>query len=98
LILLNRFPPIGGSGCFFKQLECWKRDLKRSSARVELSPPKYSALNQLVLAGRPLMLGELAARLTCVRSNITQLVDRLEADGWSSGLRTRGIDAAFGPR
>ncbi|HEX2722674.1 MAG TPA: MarR family transcriptional regulator, partial [Gemmatimonadaceae bacterium] len=28
-----------------------------------------------------LTLSELAARLSCVRSNITQLVDRLEADG-----------------
>jgi DNA-binding MarR family transcriptional regulator len=26
-------------------------------------------------------LGELAQRLACVRSNVTQLVDRLEADG-----------------
>lgn len=42
---------------------------------------KQSALTQLALAGEPLTLGELAARLSCVRSNITQLVDRLEADG-----------------
>ena len=55
--------------------------LEEVLSKVELSPPKYGALNQLVQAGKPLMLGELAARLTCVRSNITQLVDRLEADG-----------------
>ena len=42
---------------------------------------KQSALTQLALAGEPLTLGDLAARLSCVRSNITQLVDRLEADG-----------------
>ena len=50
-------------------------------ARVELSGPKFGALTVLTQAGEPLSLGELAARLTCVRSNITQLVDRLEADG-----------------
>jgi DNA-binding MarR family transcriptional regulator len=50
-------------------------------ARVELSGPKFIALTALTQAGEPLSLGELAAQLTCVRSNITQLVDRLEADG-----------------
>ncbi|MEO7726320.1 MAG: MarR family transcriptional regulator [Burkholderiales bacterium] len=49
-------------------------------ARVALSGPKFVALTVLVEAGEPLSLGELAARLICVRSNITQLVDRLEAD------------------
>src|SRR5471030_2944796 len=49
--------------------------------RVELSGPKFGALTVLTQAGDPLSLGELAAKLTCVRSNITQLVDRLEADG-----------------
>ncbi|HXO21141.1 MAG TPA: MarR family transcriptional regulator [Thermoanaerobaculia bacterium] len=48
---------------------------------VELSLSKYSALKHLALAGEPLALSELASRLICVRSNITQLVDRLEADG-----------------
>ena len=48
---------------------------------VELSGPKYGALTKLADAGEPLALSELASRLTCVRSNITQLVDRLEADG-----------------
>jgi DNA-binding MarR family transcriptional regulator len=48
---------------------------------VELSMVKYSALAKLAQAGEPLSLGELAARLVSVRSNISQLVDRLEADG-----------------
>lgn len=48
---------------------------------VGLSIAKHSALSQLSEAGRPLTLSELAERLSCVRSNITQLVDRLEADG-----------------
>jgi len=48
---------------------------------VELSMVKYGALAKLAHAGEPLSLGELAAQLTSVRSNISQLVDRLEADG-----------------
>ena len=46
-----------------------------------MSVAKHSALSKLAEAGEPLTLGELAERLSCVRSNITQLVDRLEADG-----------------
>lgn len=41
---------------------------------------KLGVLTKLVEAGRPLALSELAARLSCVRSNMTQLIDRLEAD------------------
>jgi DNA-binding MarR family transcriptional regulator len=48
---------------------------------VGLSMAKQTALTQLAQAGEPLTLSELASRLSCVRSNITQLVDRLEADG-----------------
>lgn len=48
---------------------------------VGLSMSKLGVLTQLVEAGKPLALSELAARLRCVRSNMTQLVDRLEADG-----------------
>ena len=58
-----------------------ERRLDDALETVELSTPKYSALTKLVQAGEPLALSELAARMTCVRSNITQLVDRLEADG-----------------
>ena len=42
---------------------------------------KHSALTNLAEAGRPVTLSELAEMLSCVRSNITQLVDRLESDG-----------------
>jgi DNA-binding MarR family transcriptional regulator len=45
-----------------------------------LSIAKIGALRVLVTAARPLPLGVLSQRLGCVRSNITQLVDRLEAD------------------
>lgn len=46
-----------------------------------LSSPKFAVLTALVDAGEPVALGELATRLSCVKSNVTQMVDRLEADG-----------------
>ena len=52
-------------------------------ATVGLSLPKLAALRALV-AGGPVPFGQLAERLACVKSNITQLVDRLEADGFVS--------------
>ena len=50
-------------------------------AEVGLTSAKYQAIDALARAGEPLTLSELAGSLKCVRSNITQLVDRLEADG-----------------
>jgi len=55
--------------------------LEGSLAEVGLSSAKFGALNQLVQAKEPLSLSDVAARVACVRSNITQLVDRLEGDG-----------------
>ncbi len=49
--------------------------------KVGLSMAKQGALTELALSDEPLTLSQLAARLSCVRSNMTQLVDRLEADG-----------------
>lgn len=48
---------------------------------IGLSLPKLMALKALAEAGESLPLGQLADRLACVKSNITQLVDRLEAEG-----------------
>src|SRR5881396_51249 len=50
-------------------------------AEVGLSLPKLAALHQLAQAGDSLPLGQLAERLSCVKSNVTQLVDRPEAAG-----------------
>ena len=58
------------------------------AAAVGLSLPKLAALNRLVTAGDSMPLGQFAERLKCVKSNVTQLVDRLEADG----LVTRAPD------
>lgn len=55
--------------------------LEQALAGVELSSAKIGALCVLVAEGRPMSLSELAEKLTCVRSNVTQLMDRLEADG-----------------
>ncbi len=54
--------------------------LEEALARVGLSLAKFMALTHLVEAGEPLGLSEFAKKMTCVRSNITQLMDRLEAD------------------
>ena len=50
-------------------------------AAAGLSLAKLAALTALRDAGESLPLSQLADRLSCVKSNITQLVDRLEADG-----------------
>ena len=50
-------------------------------SEIGLSLAKLAALNRLSEAGESLPLGQLAERLSCVKSNVTQLVDRLEADG-----------------
>lgn len=55
--------------------------VEEALGKAGLSTPKYSVLNALVETGEALSLSDLAARLSCVRSNMTQLVDRLETDG-----------------
>src|SRR6266550_4232138 len=84
---------ITSGGSMFSLLEAAHRveaRVESALATVGLSMPKFSVLNELVDASEPLALSELANRLSCVRSNITQLVDRLEADG----LVTRVDDPA----
>lgn len=55
--------------------------IEASLSPLGLSLAKLNVLGILVGSNSPLTLGELAQRLACVRSNVTQLVDRLEADG-----------------
>lgn len=59
-----------------------KIDATRDAALREygLSSTKLDVLKYLVRADTPLSLSQLAERLTCGRSNITQLIDRLEQD------------------
>jgi DNA-binding MarR family transcriptional regulator len=55
--------------------------LERSLEPWGLSLAKMGALHHLAASREPIALGQLADRLSCVKSNVTQLVDRLEADG-----------------
>lgn len=58
-----------------------EHDVEVKLGAVGLSLAKLAALKALSDAGESLPLTQLADRLSCVKSNITQLVDRLEADG-----------------
>jgi DNA-binding MarR family transcriptional regulator len=49
--------------------------------RVGLSYPKYEVLEHLRTSAEPVSLGALADGQSCARSNITQLVDKLETEG-----------------
>jgi len=55
--------------------------LEAALAPLGLSLAKLNVLSHLSEAKRSLSLSEIADRLKCVRSNVTQLVDRLEAEG-----------------
>jgi DNA-binding MarR family transcriptional regulator len=55
--------------------------LERACEEAGVTSAKYGPLSVLLQADEPLPLSELANRLRCVRSNMTQLVDRLETDG-----------------
>jgi MarR family transcriptional regulator for hemolysin len=55
--------------------------LEEGLKAVGLSPAKYQVLEQLAKAGEPVPLRLLAEESQCVASNITTLIDRLEADG-----------------
>jgi DNA-binding MarR family transcriptional regulator len=68
----------------YELLNASGRVAERLEAGLEplgLSLAKFGALSKLVAAQEPLPLSTLAERCACVRSNITQLVDRLQADG-----------------
>ena len=55
--------------------------LEQALAPLQLSLAKFGVLRCLVHEQRPLPLSAIAHRQKCVRSNMTQLADRLEADG-----------------
>ena len=59
-------------------------------SEVGLSLAKLGALRHLVLAAEPLTLSHLAERHCCGKSNVTQLVDRLEADGYVTRVADPG--------
>lgn len=59
-----------------------QRQAEARLAVVGLSLPKLAALEAISNAGASVPLSQLAESLSCVKSNVTQLVDRLEADGF----------------
>jgi DNA-binding MarR family transcriptional regulator len=77
-----RSGPDGGTlSAVLDAAERLQERLEAALVEVGLSISKFDAMDQLMSANEPLALGDLASKLHCVRSNITQLVDRLEADG-----------------
>ena len=77
--------PTAESGAFLFRVLGAAREvqmrLESALDEIGLSPAKAGVLKALVKAGEPMPLSELATCNKCVRSNVTQLVDRLEADG-----------------
>lgn len=67
--------------CIVNAGRAMEQRLEIALEEIGLSLAKFGALTHLVEAGEPLSLSECAKRMTCVRSNITQLMDRLEVDG-----------------
>jgi DNA-binding MarR family transcriptional regulator len=77
---MNDWPPDSPSTRLIGAARCVEGRLEAALEPLGLSLAKFGALAHLAGAGEPLALSSLAERCACVRSNITQLVDRLEAD------------------
>jgi DNA-binding MarR family transcriptional regulator len=54
--------------------------LEGALGALGLSLSKFNVLARLAETGEPMPLSQLADRCSCVRSNMTQLMDRLEAE------------------
>jgi DNA-binding MarR family transcriptional regulator len=82
--LVNEIRCLGGEEIVVQLLrtaERVERALERALEELGLSPAKLAVLAAITRAGGRLSLGELAQHRSCVKSNITKLIDRLEADG-----------------
>ena len=55
--------------------------IEKALEELDLSLAKLKVLSYLAESRQSLALSEIAAKLNCVRSNVTQLVDRLETEG-----------------
>ena len=83
---MNDTAPARVSGLFalLHAADSLQTHVESKLSELGLSLPKLAALSALADAGESMPLSQLAERLSCVKSNITQLVDRLEADGFVS--------------
>jgi DNA-binding MarR family transcriptional regulator len=66
---------------FLETADAVEARLEAAVSPMGLSLAKLALLHHLAEANEPLPLSELAQHQNCVRSNITQLVDRLEKEG-----------------
>jgi DNA-binding MarR family transcriptional regulator len=77
---MNKLAPGARAGQLIYFLHTVEERLEAALEPLGLSVAKFGVLAKLVAAGESLPLGTLAERMACVRSNMTQLIDRLEAD------------------
>lgn len=77
---MNNLTPGALAGRLLVSLHAVEARLEAALEPLGLSVAKFGVLAKLVAAGESLPLGTLAGRMACVRSNMTQLIDRLEAD------------------
>jgi DNA-binding MarR family transcriptional regulator len=80
----SREPALDAGATLFTFLDVADRLFERIAqclGRVGLSYAKYEILKHLYDSGESVSLGALAEGQRCARSNITQLMDRLEAEG-----------------
>jgi DNA-binding MarR family transcriptional regulator len=78
---MNDVRPAASLGTLLHAAHAAEHELELRLDGIGLSLAKLTALKALAEAGESMPLTQLAERLSCVKSNITQLVDRLEADG-----------------
>jgi len=84
IVTLVADTPDAGTPLIFRILNASRElqaRLEGALDEIGLSMGKAGVLKTLAKAGKPVPLSELAECNKCVRSNVTQLVDRLEADG-----------------
>lgn len=79
---MNELPPAASLNALLHAAHTAEFEVETKLGAIGLSLAKLAALKALWEAGESLPLTQLADRLSCVKSNITQLVDRLEADGF----------------
>ena len=77
---MNDLAPGALAGRLIGSLHAVATRLEAALEPLGLSVAKFGVLAKLVAAGEGLPLSTLAERMACVRSNMTQLIDRLEAE------------------